>query len=151
MEKVRFPFLFPSLPDFQQVTNIQNPTYLRIVMWNDKQLLTVLLAVVPQISVLPTLPSKLPSTPSLASAARDLLPSTLSHLAAALTRDDQIKKLNLDILMQTRSEDSRVRLLALRCAVEVWSGAGGGLAREFSFSLLVILLLRCTDHLFVCV
>jgi len=40
-----------------------------------------------------------------------------------MSREDQLKDLNLGILMHTRSEDSRVRQLALRSCVEAWTVA----------------------------
>lgn len=38
-----------------------------------------------------------------------------------------LKRLNLDLLMHTRSEDARVRILALACATEMWKAEGGKL------------------------
>lgn len=94
-------------------------------MWNDKQLGTILAALVPQIAV----------GPSLSYEGRgDLLRPTLAQFANLLTREDQIKRLNLDILMHTRSEDARIRLLAMKCAVQAWTSAGSVLARECLFS-----------------
>ncbi|KAG8215320.1 hypothetical protein J3R82DRAFT_8911 [Butyriboletus roseoflavus] len=47
-----------------------------------------------------------------------LLPSTSS---------DILKRLNLDLLMHTRSEDVRVRILALECTTAMWKAEGGKL------------------------
>jgi U3 small nucleolar RNA-associated protein 10 len=77
---------------------------------------------VPQLAVLPTLP---------AAGRADLLPECIAHLANTMDREDQLKKLNLDVLMTTRSEDPRVRLLALRSAVEAWTIAGRQFARKY--------------------
>ncbi|KAG9310969.1 hypothetical protein JVU11DRAFT_8847 [Chiua virens] len=43
------------------------------------------------------------------------------------TSADLLKRLNLDLLMHTRSEDARVRILALQCATEMWKAEGGKL------------------------
>lgn len=47
-----------------------------------------------------------------------------------MSREDHLKSLNLNILMQTRSDDARVRLLALHSCVEAWTVAGSLLSRE---------------------
>ncbi|KAF8315807.1 hypothetical protein DL93DRAFT_2154983 [Clavulina sp. PMI_390] len=84
-------------------------------VWNDKQLASISSSLIGQIAVQPLLPSDNRT---------EVLPLCLAHLAAAMTREDHLKALNLNILMQTRSEDARVRLLALRTAVQVWTTAG---------------------------
>lgn len=43
------------------------------------------------------------------------------------TSSDLLKRLNLELLMHTRSEDARVRILALECTTEMWKAEGGKL------------------------
>ena len=58
---------------------------------------------------------------------QDVLSTCIANFAVALSREEDIKKLNLDILMQTRSENSRVRLYALQTCVQAWTAAGAQL------------------------
>ena len=90
-------------------------------MWNDKQLGILSKALVLQIAVFPSLP---------VSGRSDCLPSCVAHLTASMSREDQLKDLNLSILMHTRSEDVGVRQLALRSCVEAWTLAGSLLSRQ---------------------
>jgi len=90
-------------------------------MWNDTQLGALSKALIPQIAVFPGFP---------VSGHSDSLPSCLAHLASSMSREDQLKDLNLGILMHTRSEDSRVRQLALRSCVEAWTVASSLLSRQ---------------------
>jgi U3 small nucleolar RNA-associated protein 10 len=92
-----------------------------IAMWNDKQLGVLSKAVILQIAVFPNLS---------VSGRSDCLPSCVAHLASSMSREDQLKDLNLGILMHTRSEDGRVRQLALRSCVEAWTSAGSLLSRQ---------------------
>jgi U3 small nucleolar RNA-associated protein 10 len=73
-----------------------------------------------------TLVNQIPVYPGLPVEGRqDVLSACIANFAvAALSRDEHIKKLNLDVLMQTRSEDPRVRLYALRTCVQAWTVAG---------------------------
>ena len=51
----------------------------------------------------------------------------LVTLIEVIQSDTILKAMNLNILMNTRSEDSRVRLLALTCGEALWRGHGGKL------------------------
>jgi U3 small nucleolar RNA-associated protein 10 len=42
-----------------------------------------------------------------------------------------LKRLNMDVLMHTRSEDARVRIFALRCARAMWVAHGSKLVGTF--------------------
>ena len=57
--------------------------------------------------------------------AKNLLQTTYEALVDCASDDTVLKSTNLGILMQTRSEDPRVRLFALNCAVAVWVAHGG--------------------------
>ena len=48
----------------------------------------------------------------------------LSALLATIEDDALAKTLNLDVLMHSRSEDARVRLLSLACAEQLWHAHG---------------------------
>ena len=60
---------------------------------------------------------------------RERLVSCLVSVITLLpnSSSDLLKRLNLDLLMHTRSEDARVRILALACATEMWKAEGGKL------------------------
>ncbi|KAI0052438.1 hypothetical protein FA95DRAFT_1483564 [Auriscalpium vulgare] len=55
---------------------------------------------------------------------RDQVVKALAALCDAANDDVLLKKLNLDVLMHTRSEDARVRLFALQCSKALWTGHG---------------------------
>lgn len=59
----------------------------------------------------------------------EALEAALVALADAATTDDSalLKRLNMDVLMHTRSEDARVRIFALRCARAMWVAHGSKL------------------------
>ncbi|KAF8259327.1 armadillo-type protein [Lactarius quietus] len=57
----------------------------------------------------------------------DALETALVALSDAAMDDALLKRLNLDVLMHTRSDDVRVRLLALRCARALWLAHGSKL------------------------
>lgn len=88
--------------------------------------------------VLPHLLSQLPISVSLSSAhtsatsgenPKHLLTACLVSLVFLLPASaaDLLKRLNLSLLMHTRSEDARQRMLALECASEIWKAEGGKL------------------------
>ncbi|KAF8901036.1 armadillo-type protein [Gymnopilus junonius] len=58
---------------------------------------------------------------------KSLLQECFGALIENVTDDTLLKTINLNILMHTRSEDSRVRLFALECAQAVWHSKGGKL------------------------
>lgn len=72
---------------------------------------------------------------------RSLLQDTLSALVENASDDILLKKINLDLLMHTRSEDVQVRLFALGCARGLWEAHGGKLLGMFFLLFLLILLL----------
>ena len=55
---------------------------------------------------------------------KDVMSAGLVALGGAVNDDDLLKKINLDVLMHTRSEDARVRLFALQCACALWAAHG---------------------------
>ncbi|KAI6147846.1 hypothetical protein BKA82DRAFT_4145263 [Pisolithus tinctorius] len=88
--------------------------------------------------ILPHLLSQLPISVSLSSAhasafaganPKHLLIACLVSLVSLLPASaaDLLKRLNLSLLMHTRSEDARQRMLALECASEIWKAEGGKL------------------------
>ncbi|EIN05935.1 hypothetical protein PUNSTDRAFT_137420 [Punctularia strigosozonata HHB-11173 SS5] len=64
---------------------------------------------------------------------RDLLSTCLTAVVDATTDDDLLKSINLKVLMHTRSEEVKLRILALNCSTTLWAEHGGkllGLATE---------------------
>ncbi|KAI9435473.1 hypothetical protein H4582DRAFT_1969649 [Lactarius indigo] len=57
----------------------------------------------------------------------DALSAALVALCDAAMDDALLKRLNLDVLMHTRSDDARVRIFALRCASALWRAHGSKL------------------------
>lgn len=55
---------------------------------------------------------------------KDALVDFLEALLGILDDDVLTKSLNLDILMHSRSEDARVRLLSITCAEQLWRAHG---------------------------
>ncbi|PFH46286.1 hypothetical protein AMATHDRAFT_155738 [Amanita thiersii Skay4041] len=58
---------------------------------------------------------------------KQLLHDCLSSLVDTATDDTLLKSLNLDLLMHTRSDDTRLRIYALTCAEMLWRNHGGKL------------------------
>ena len=69
--------------------------------------------------------------PSAAAGADDALSAALVALCDAATDDALLKRLNLDVLMHTRSDDARARIFALRCASALWQAHGSKLIGMF--------------------
>ncbi|KAJ8522739.1 hypothetical protein ONZ45_g764 [Pleurotus djamor] len=69
--------------------------------------------------------------PTFAAVASPIAHSALSDCLAALgdctTDDTLLKNLNIDVLMHTRSENSKVRIEALQCSASLWHAIGGKL------------------------
>lgn len=63
------------------------------------------------------------------------LQECLGALTDSATDDNLLKAINLDLLMHTRSEDVRLRLLALTCSEALWRVHGGKLLGSL-FSIL---------------
>ncbi|KAJ8482003.1 hypothetical protein ONZ51_g5640 [Trametes cubensis] len=55
---------------------------------------------------------------------KDTLTECLTSLLSIIDDDALSKSLNLDILMHSRSEDARVRLLSITCAEQLWRAHG---------------------------
>lgn len=51
----------------------------------------------------------------------------------AISDDTLLKSANIDVLMHTRSEDSRLRLFALTCSEALWRAHGGKLMGMSTF------------------
>ena len=51
---------------------------------------------------------------------KTLLSDTLSALVGCLEDDTSVKAVNHSVLMHTRSEDTRIRIFALQCSVDMW-------------------------------
>jgi U3 small nucleolar RNA-associated protein 10 len=58
---------------------------------------------------------------------REIVPASLVALGDTVTDDGLLKRLNLDVLMHTRSDDSLVRIFALQCAHALWTAHGSKL------------------------
>ncbi|KAI0311668.1 hypothetical protein OF83DRAFT_1068421 [Amylostereum chailletii] len=56
--------------------------------------------------------------------AKAALADCLAALCDTLSDDASLKRLNLDLLMHTRSEEARVRILALQCSTALWHAHG---------------------------
>lgn len=85
--------------------------------WRDDRLQQVMPVLVPLVA-----------HPGASGAAGDeALSAVLVALCDAATDDALLKRLNLDVLMHTRSDDARVRVFALRCASALWLAHGSKL------------------------
>ena len=61
---------------------------------------------------------------------KSVLTDCLLGMAEVITDDNLLKSLNIDILMNTRSEDPRLRAQALACSEAMWRSHGGKLLGE---------------------
>lgn len=86
-----------------------------IVFWRDEKLRLLSGPLVQQIPVCVSL--KL-------TANKDALSGCLAALVDCLEDDSLLKAVNSSLLMLTRSEDVRVRLLTLQCSVSIWQAHG---------------------------
>ncbi|KAF8515684.1 armadillo-type protein [Hysterangium stoloniferum] len=84
--------------------------------WHDDKLSKLGASLVDQIDICPSL--------EVANDARMVLKQTFSALIAISDDDSSLKKLNLQILMKTRSDSAQVRLFALQCADHLWEVQG---------------------------
>ena len=85
-----------------------------------------------------------PSTTSGATEKDEALSAALVALCDAATDDDALlKRLNLDVLMHTRSDDARVRIFALRCARALWVAHGSKLIGNAFFLFFFFRALGC--------
>lgn len=58
---------------------------------------------------------------------REIVSASLVALGDAATDGGLLKRLNLDVLMHTRSDDTLVRIFALQCARALWTAHGSKL------------------------
>lgn len=78
---------------------------------------------------MPTFVAQVQVCPSLGMGeTRQALKNCLGAMMAVVEDDALVKKLNLELFMQTRSEDSQIRMFALQCADHLWDGHGDKLA-----------------------
>ena len=61
---------------------------------------------------------------------KSVLTDCLLGMAEVITDDNLLKSLNIDILMNTRSEDPHLRAQALACSEAMWRSHGGKLLGE---------------------
>ncbi|EKM52689.1 uncharacterized protein PHACADRAFT_101069 [Phanerochaete carnosa HHB-10118-sp] len=83
--------------------------------WRDDRLRTLATPTITQVAVCTRLQI---------SEARTALSDCLIAMVEAASDDSLVKKINLDILMHTRAEDSRLRLYALTCSEALWRAHG---------------------------
>jgi U3 small nucleolar RNA-associated protein 10 len=58
---------------------------------------------------------------------REIVSASLVAVGDTATDDGLLKRLNLDVLMHTRSDDTLVRIFALQCAGALWTAHGNKL------------------------
>jgi len=83
--------------------------------WRDDRLRMLAAPIIAQVAVCTRLQ---------VSDARSALSDCLVAMVEAASDDSLVKKINLDILMHTRAEDSRLRLYALTCSETLWRAHG---------------------------
>lgn len=107
-------------PIWRAVVEMLTKTFIHddSVFWRDDKLRQLLSPLVSQLAV----SVRFNDADSKAAVSECLL-----GLAEVLSDDSLLKSLNLDILMNTRSEDSRLRLQALTCSEAIWRSHGGKL------------------------
>jgi hypothetical protein len=97
---------------------------LYIVFWREDKLRRIIPSLIAQVSVCITGSHYANGTSALS--------SCLTNLAGCITDDATLKTVNLGVLMHTRSEDSRVRLFALKCGEALWVAHSGRLIGQKS-------------------
>lgn len=55
---------------------------------------------------------------------KEIVFASLVAIGGTATDDGLLKRLNLDVLMHTRSDDTLVRIFALQCAHALWTAHG---------------------------
>jgi U3 small nucleolar RNA-associated protein 10 len=68
---------------------------------------------------------------------REIVSAGLVALGDTTTDDGLLKRLNLDVLMHTRSDDTLVRIFALQCAHALWTAHGSKLVGAWA---------QCDEH-----
>lgn len=75
--------------------------------------------------LVPTLIAQVEICPSLgAGDTKQALRACLGAMVSVMDDDSSLKKLNLELLMQTRSDDPQTRLFALQCSEHLWDRHG---------------------------
>lgn len=93
------------------------------VFWRDEKLRSLAAPLIQQISTSAALTTA--GHHDTADAANATLADCISGLATSITDDDDLlKTINLQILMQSRSEDPKQRIFALVCATRLWHSVG---------------------------
>ena len=106
-----------------EVSNIRSDPcflliYLYAVFWRDDRLRQLTSPLVEQVAV---------CIKSNYAEGKTLLQECLSALVDSITDDTQLKTINLNILMHTRSDDAKLRIFALTCSETLWRNHGGKL------------------------
>jgi len=120
------PYRTPLLPPTTTTDTIHIFPPKKTAFWRDdrlQQVLPVLVALVAPAGVAAA--NQDASSPS--SSPGVVVSASLVALCGAATDDGLLKKLNLDVLLHTRAEDVRVRIVALRCARALWTAHGSKL------------------------
>jgi U3 small nucleolar RNA-associated protein 10 len=94
------------------------------VFWRDDRLQQVMPVLVALVS--PAGASQDQDAP-LGGREREIVSASLVALGDTATDDGLLKRLNLDMLMHTRSDDTLVRIFALQCAHALWTAHGSKL------------------------
>lgn len=92
-----------------------------IVYWRNDKLRQLLAPLVGQLSV---------SVRFNDNKSKTAISDCLLGMAEVITDDNLLKTLNIDVLMNTRAEDSRLRCQALACSEAMWRSHGGKLLGE---------------------
>jgi U3 small nucleolar RNA-associated protein 10 len=101
---------------------------LKTVFWRDdrlQQVIPVLVALVAPAGA---------SQDGSPSGGREIVSASLVALGDTATDDGLLKRLNLDVLMHTRSDDTLVRIFALQCAHALWTAHGSKLVGAWAQS-----------------
>lgn len=98
--------------------------FLITVFWRDDKLRQVAPIIVDQIPSCIRLHS---------SEGKQVLPICLTSMMNLINADSLVKTINLNILINTRSEDVQLRIFALACSEQLWDTHGGKLLGEFNY------------------
>jgi U3 small nucleolar RNA-associated protein 10 len=145
MKEVRPPPSARAYILIRRLTFSQTPAF-----WRDdrlQQLMPVLVSLIPHAStgtvvdqdaLLPSSSSSSKGS-SCSISSRDIVSAGLVALCNVATDDTLLKRLNLDVLMHTRTEDDApVRIFALQCARALWTAHGLKLIGERDYYSLFV-------------
>ena len=122
-ERGRRRSVLPPMSDYP-LTPFTSPPPPQTAFWRDdrlQQVMPVLVALVAPAGAAADQGASSSSSPGV------VVSAGLVALCGAATDDGLLKRLNLDVLMHTRAEDARVRIVALRCARALWAAHGSKL------------------------